>query len=218
MIKTRIGWLYLILMAGVLAAVGCGAGVPASPWPAVLSMYSSSANFGDVAVGNTVTVGVTFANTGGMPLTLAQNSVSGSGFSTGGVGAGVTLTPGHYATLAVSFNPSAAGNATGSVSLTSTTSAVPITIPLSGNGVVPTHLVTFGRAASQSVVIGYNVYLRSASGNSWTRLNATPVESTTYTDVDVESRQSYMFSVTPVGATDMESAFSNATEATVPFP
>jgi hypothetical protein len=181
-------------------------------------MYSSGANFGDVAVGNTVTVGVTFANTGGLPLTLTQNSVSGAGFSTSGVGAGVTLAGGQYVTLAVTFTPSAAGSATGSASLTSTTSTLPITVPFSGNGVVPSHLITFAWEPSTSAVVGYNVYLRSPSGDSWNRLNATPLASTTFTDVDVQSGQSYLFSVTSVGTTDKESEFSNATFATVPSP
>ena len=228
--KTKTNWLYLTLLTAVTALAGCGGGGSpvVLPGPAVLTMYNSSANFGDVAVGNTVTVGVTFANTGGMPLTLVQNSVSGPGFATSGVGAGVILDPGQYATLSVNFNPSAAGNATGSVYLTSTsttagtgsnpgiTASQPVSVALSGNGVVAAHQVTFGWAQSASPVVGYNVYLRSPSGSSWTRLNSTPIESTSFTDVDVQCGQSYMFSVTSVGPTNMESPFSNATEATVP--
>jgi hypothetical protein len=230
--KTKTGWLYLILLTAVMGEVGCSGGGNSAvlPGPAVLTMYNSSANFGDVAVGNTVTVGVTFANTGGMPLTLVQKSVSGTGFATSGVGAGVILDPGQYTTLSVNFNPLAAGNATGSVYLASTsttagtssnpgiTSIQPVTIPLSGNGVIAAHLVTFGWMPSTSPVVGYNVYLRSPSGSSWTLLNSTPIESTTFTDVDVQCGQSYMFSVTSVGPTNMESPFSNATEATVPSP
>lgn len=215
--KTKTGWLHFILLGGVLVAAGCGAAPSApAPAPAALAMYSSSANFGDVAIGNSVALGVTFANTGGLPLTLTQNSVSGAGFATSGIGAGLTLGPGQYATLVVGFNPSAAGSATGSISLTSTTSQVPITVPLTGNGIVSTHLVTFDWAPSNSPVIGYNVYLRSSTGDSWTRMNSTPLNTNAYTDWDVQSGQSYMFAVTSVGTTNVESAFSNATAATVP--
>jgi len=179
-------------------------------------MFDSSVDFGDVAVGATTTQGVTFSNTGESLLTLQQNSVSGAGFTTIGIGQGVTLGPGQYVTLAVSFEPSGTGKANGMVSLTSNTSSSPINLPLSGNGVVAAHSTTLDWDASKSAVIGYNIYRTPASYESWAKLNSSPVLTTSYTDWDVQSGGSYLFTVTAVSAANVESAFSNATLSTIP--
>src|ERR1700674_1608477 len=142
--KKKINRLRAGLLAGVLTATGCGGagggvGGPSSPAPAVLTMYSSSVDFGDVAMGATTTQGVTFSNAGASSLTLQQNSVSGAGFTTNGIGQGVTLGPGQYVILAVNFEPSGTGKANGMASLTSSTSSSLINLPLTGNGVVAAH-------------------------------------------------------------------------------
>ena len=165
-----------------------------------------------------MTFGMTFSNTGASSLTLQQNSVSGAGFTTSGIGQGVTLAPGQYVILAVSFDPSVTGKANGKVSLTSSTSSSPINLPLSGNGVVATHWVTLDWAASNSTVIGYNIYRTPASYESWAKLNSSPVVATSYTDWNVQGGDGYLFSVTSVNAQNVESAFSNATVSTIPSP
>ena len=215
--KTKTNWWYTGLLAGVLVATGCGAGAGASsPAPPILGMNSSSANFGDVAVGTTRTLGETFSNTGGSSLSMQQNSVSGTGFTSSGIGAGVTLDPGQYATLAVSFVPSATGISNGTVSLTSSTSSSPINFPLSGNGVVATHSVVLNWNASASV--GYNVYRNSVLGGSWTKLNSSPITTTSYTDWDVLAGQFYLYAVKSVSAANVEGTSSEAVGALVPTP
>ena len=221
--KNKINWLRAALLAGVLAATGCGGsgggiGGPSSPAPAVLTMYSSSVDFGDVAVGATTTQGVTFSNTGGSSLTLVQNSVSGAGYTTNGIGQGVTLSPGQYVTLAVSFEPSGSGKANGTASLTSSTSGSSINLPLTGNGVVAAHSATVNWVASKSPVVGYNIYRTPAAFESWARLNSSPILATSYTDCDVQGGGSYLFTVTSVNSANVESAFSDATYATIPSP
>src|SRR5579863_4412615 len=175
----RINRLHIALLAGFLAAAGCGGGggstgggisTPALP---VLAMDSSSADFGDVAVGNSRSLEVTFSNAGENPLTLQQISVSGTSFTANGIGAGVTLPPGQYATLSMSFEPSATGKASGMVSLASSSSSSPINFPLSGNGVVATHAAELSWNASPSPVVGYNIYRTPAVQpfSNWTKLN-----------------------------------------------
>ena len=90
-----------VALAAIAAASGCGGGTAttSAPAPAILVMNNSAVNFGDVAVGGGISEGVTFANTGGSPLSLTQNSVSGTGFATGGIGSGVSLAPGQFVTL-----------------------------------------------------------------------------------------------------------------------
>ena len=216
--NAKVRWSQVALFAS-LGAVGCGGGGGAAldpPAPAVLTMYNSSANFGDVAVGATRVLAVNFANTGGLPLTLQQNSLSGAGFSASGVGSGVTLGPGQYATLTVSFNPPATGQSSGSVSLGSTTSAAPIGIPLSGNGIIPSHLAALNWNPSTSTVVGYNIYRNSIVDGSWVRINSEPVATAMFSDWDVRSGVFYLYSVKAVSTSNVESAFSESTSASIP--
>lgn len=224
--RAHIRWLPMCLLGGVLAAAGCGAGGGSgsgggtfTPPPVpVLTMYNSSVDFGDVAVGATLTYGVTFSNTGTGPLTLQQTSLAGAGFATSGVGQGVTLNPGQYVTLQVSFNPSNTGKASGMVALTSNTSIPTVSLPLSGNGVIVTHSTTVNWEVSKSAVVGYNIYRTPASNEAWAKLNSTPIVANSYTDWDVQAGGSYLFVVTSVSAANMESPFSNATVVAIPTP
>jgi HYDIN/CFA65/VesB family protein len=223
-LRVKKGCLWAVVAAGILVAAGCGGGssgsiggTPALP-AAILTMYSSSVSFGDVALGNATTLGMTFANTGQLPLTLQQNSVSGMGFATSGIGQGVTLSPGQYVTLAVSFAPSVAGPVNGMVSLTSSTTASPINLPLSGNGVVAGHSATVTWNPSTSAVVGYNIYRTLASNEAWSKLNSSPLIATSYSDWDVQAGSSYLYVVTSVSPRDAESAFSNATFSEIPSP
>lgn len=228
------GWLCAGLLAGILLVTGCGggggsssgssnsssggnAGTPSGP-AGTLTVYSSGANFGDVAVGSSTTLGVTFSNSGAVPLTLQQNSVSGAGFTSSGIGQGVTLSPGQFVTLAVTFAPSASGVSNGAVSLTSTTSSSPISLPLSGNGVVSAHSATVTWNPSQSAVVGYNIYRTLASNEAWSKLNSSPVIATSYSDCDVQAGESYLYVVTSVSPKNAESPFSDATFSAIPTP
>jgi hypothetical protein len=204
-----------------MAAAGCGGGGGAgtsSPALPILTMNSSSADFGDVAVGNTRTVEATFSNTGQSSLTLQQNSISGSGFTAGGIGAGVTLDPGQYVTLSISFDPPATGKASGMVILASSSSSAPINFPLSGNGVVAAHSAALAWNQSTSAVVGYNVYRASPLQPFWAKLNSSPVTTTSYTDWDVQGGEPYMFTVTSVSAANIESPLATPAPATIPTP
>jgi hypothetical protein len=214
----KTNWL-VVAFTALAPASGCGGGTAASlPAPAILVMNNSAVNFGDVAVGGAISEAVTFANTGGSPLSLTQNSVSGAGFATSGIGSGVSLAPGQYVSLVVSFNPATTGTANGSVTLTSSTAGAPIQIPLSGNGIVANHSVTFNWESNRSAAAGYNVYLRAASDQTWLRLNSAPIPNTSYTDWDVQPGGIYLFAVTSVSVANTESSLSNATSATIPSP
>jgi hypothetical protein len=218
--KIKIDWWFTGLLAGVLVITGCGSGGGATgPAPPILGMSVSSADFGNVAVGNSRTQEVTLSNPGGSSLSLQQNSVSGTGFTSSGLGAGVTLDPGQYATLALSFDPPATGKFNGTVSLTVNASNSPVNLPLSGTGVNPTHSVVLNWNASISVVVGYNVYRNSASsGPTWTKLNSSPLTTTSYTDWDVLAGGSYLYAVTSVNPANVESVSSEAQRALIPTP
>jgi fibronectin type 3 domain-containing protein len=72
--------------------------------------------------------------------------------------------------------------------------------------------------ASPSTVIGYNVYRATISGGPYTRLNSSLIPTTQYSDVNVQSGQTYYYVVTAMDSSNMESSYSNQSSATIPTP
>jgi hypothetical protein len=130
----------LLLVAGLMFLAGC-AGVSSGGNPNTsttagqLSPNASTLAFGNVTVGDNKSLSETITNTGTSSITISQVSPSGTGFSLSGVSAPVTLAAGQNATFSVMFAPSASGNASGSVTMTSDASNSTLTIGLSGAGV-----------------------------------------------------------------------------------
>ena len=155
-----------ISLSGVALAAGA-----LSPGP-------SSANFGNVTVGNNQTVPMTVTNTGGETVTLSSATVSGAGFTVTGLAAPVTLSTGQAAAFNVVFTPSAAGATSGALTINSNASNATLSIPLSGTGVALGQLgsnpasISFGNVqtgTSQSL----NAILTNSGGTSLTILTAT---------------------------------------------
>jgi hypothetical protein len=108
-----------------------GTGAPMGP----VTSNPASINFGSVAVGVKQTLSATVTNTGGSSVTISQVAIAGgSGFSVSGLTAPLTLTGGQSASFSVSFQPTAPGAVTGSITITSNGSNPTLTIPLSGTG------------------------------------------------------------------------------------
>lgn len=134
-------------------------------------------------------------------------------------GSNVVLAPNQALTVSVGFNPGAAGKATGTLSVTNDAlsgSTVRIALSGSGDGASGKHSVALSWRASASPTIGYFVY-RSAKGNGpFSKLNATPIDSTSFTDSTVVSGETYQYEVTSVNPNDLESAASNEITVTIP--
>jgi Abnormal spindle-like microcephaly-assoc'd, ASPM-SPD-2-Hydin/Protein of unknown function (DUF1573) len=129
---------------------------------AQLTASPSSLSFGNVNVGASSSLGITLTNSGNSSVTIASVNASGAGYSTSGVAANTTLTPGQTATLNVAFAPSAPGSVSGSVSVASNATNSPATISLSGMGATPTAQLT---ASPSSLTFGnVNVGLSSSLG------------------------------------------------------
>jgi len=132
-----------------------------------LSASPSSVNFGSVVVGNNDTVTETLTNSGGSSLKITAATASGAGFSLTGITLPVTLNSGQSVSFSVKFAPTSAGNATGSVTVTSDGSNPTLTIPLSGKGAAEGALapspssVNFG-----SVQVGTNQTISETLTNS----------------------------------------------------
>ena len=148
--------------------------------PGVLSANSQTLSFGSVQVSSNASQTETLTNTGGITITVSQANVSGSGFGISGLSLPLTLIAGQSFTFGATFAPSAAGSASGTISLTSDASNSTLTISLSGTGTVPGQLgvspttlnfgsVVVGQSSQLTATLsatGSNVTVSSASANS----------------------------------------------------
>lgn len=166
-----------------------------------ISVSPTSANFGNVIVGNTDSQLLTVSNTGTANLTVSSLIPSGSGFSASGLSVPFTLTPGQNANFTVAFGPRAAGSQSGSVSLANNAASSPLVVSLNGTGIAATYQltasstnlsfgnVTVGKSATQNISLtntgnsNVSVSTIAASGTGFTEsggsnLTLTPNQST----------------------------------------
>jgi hypothetical protein len=114
------------------ASVALSATVLASQ--AQLSLSTSSVNFGSVTVGAKGSSAVTVSNTGASDLTISVITINGAPFGVSGIATPKTIIAGQSATFTATFSPTAAGNDTGSIVITSNDPNSPATIALTGSG------------------------------------------------------------------------------------
>jgi branched-chain amino acid transport system substrate-binding protein len=121
----------------------------------VAALTPSALDFGLLANGSSSELSLTLSNTGFAPFGVRSVSVSGSAFKLASTTcASASVEPSAQCTITIRFAPSAAGKATGSVSVLDTTGAPLQTATLSGIAVKPTVLpaaVYVGNAANSSV-------------------------------------------------------------------
>jgi hypothetical protein len=103
--------------------------------PATLTANPTSLTFTNVTVGQSQSQTETVKNTGGVNATISQVKASGTGFSVSGITTPVTLTPGQSTSFSVTFAPTSAGSASGSVTITSNASNPSLSVALSGTAV-----------------------------------------------------------------------------------
>src|SRR5262245_52886002 len=237
MIARRPYALLLVLTLIAMIAAGCGgvgqrtANTTPTPTPitrptpsptptsAGLSATPGSLSFGNLAVNGSSSQTVKVTNTGTAAITITQDTITGSAFSTG-LTTPMSLNAGQSTNLSVVFSPKAAGAASGSLMLSSNTAAT-LTIALSGNGINPTaHSVDISWLSSTSSnVQGYNVYRGLTSGGPYTKISATLSASTlAFTDASPVSGANYFYVVTAVDSNGLESAASNQVSVTIPTP
>ncbi len=150
-----------------------------------LTAAPATVGFGSVTVGSKQSHTVTLTNTGGSTATVSQASVSGTGFTLGALSLPAQIASGQSLNLTVSWQPAAAGNASGNLSVTSDATNPSLSVPLSGTGVIAGALtanpssvsfgnVTVGSNQSQSFSVtnsggtAVSVTAASASGAGFT--------------------------------------------------
>lgn len=139
-----------------------------------LTSSANALNFGSVIVGSTTSLTATLTNTGSANVSISALTAVGSGLSASGVAANSVLTPGQSATLTVVYAPAAAGNLSGSVSISSNTPNSPLTIAATGNAAAPTPALTATSSSLNfgSVLVGGSSVLGATLTNTGTA-NAT---------------------------------------------
>src|SRR5450755_3737263 len=100
----------------------------------LMAINPKNLKFGSVQLGVRVNLTATLTNTGGSPVTVSQANLSGSGFSLSGITVPFTLNANQSLTFPVSFAPTAAGAASGSLAIVSNASNSPLNLTLSGTG------------------------------------------------------------------------------------
>jgi hypothetical protein len=116
-----------------------------------LNISSSNLTFGSAAVNTPITQSITLSSTGTAAVTVASATVAGTGFKVSGITLPLTLNPNQTSTLAIQFDPSVAGAASGTLTIASNSSTNgSAVIALGGTGVP----VLTGLACSNSSMTG----------------------------------------------------------------
>jgi hypothetical protein len=136
--------------------------------PGALGANPASLNFGTVQTGTEQPRSETVTNTGGSSVTISQVGISGTGFTLSGISIPATLAAGQSASFTVTFAPTSATSASGSVTVTSNGSNPTLTISLAGTGVATAGVLT---ATPAPVAVGSVV--AGTSGTASGSLNAT---------------------------------------------
>lgn len=180
-----------------------------------LAVSPSTITFGNVAIGSSASQNGKLTASGSS-VTVSSADWSGQGYSISGISFPVTIAAGQSVAFAVTFTPPVGGTLDGSVSFVSNASNSPAA-SLTGAGLQPQYSVTLSWDPSQSQVLGYNIYRGTHTGGPYiTKLNSSPQPDTSFTDSTVQSGTTYYYVATSIDESDIESGYSNQTQAKIP--
>jgi fibronectin type 3 domain-containing protein len=136
----------------------------------------------------------------------------------------VTLNPTLALTLDVSFDPQTAGAVSSQLTVDSNASTNSTAmVGLSGTGVSASggssHQVTLSwdpPSSSSDPVVGYDIYRATSGGSTYELLNSSTDAQTTYIDTSVQTSVSYVYYVTSVDSSGVQSSSSNVVTASIP--
>jgi len=130
---------------------------PPAPLTYTAAVSAAQLVFDPQALGGAQTKSVLFLNTGTGMLTLSQPTVSGAAFAST-TRCGSTLAPGADCQTDVTFSAKEMGEAAGSLVFASNAQASPLTVPLSGTGLLAQGALTANTSTDfGSVMVGANV-------------------------------------------------------------
>lgn len=101
-----------------------------------VAVSPSNLSFGNVTLGSSMSQDITVTNGGDAPLIVTQYALFGTGYSVSGIIAPFSIPAGKSTTLVAKFSPSAQGNFTGNVSISTAGPSSLSTVALQGAGIV----------------------------------------------------------------------------------
>ena len=125
---------------------------------ATLIANPGSFAFGNVVLGGTSSQTITLSNSGNASVTISQASVSGAGFAITGLATPKTISAGQNTTFTAQFIPTVTGNASGTITITSSALTPSLTVPLTGIG-------TQGRLSANPASINFGSLVTGASAS-----------------------------------------------------
>jgi len=151
-------------------AVSLSGSATAPPSPGVVTSNPSAVSFGGVQVGSSKALSATVTNTGGSDVVISQATVTGTGFTLSGMSVPLTLAAGKSQAVGVTYAPSVAGNAAGSLNIVSNASNPALAVSLSGSATAPP---SPGVVASNPSAVGFgNVQLGTSKAMTATLTNS----------------------------------------------
>ena len=174
----------LLLVLGLMPLLGCMI-LDASPYTSTtsgLEAVKSTLNFGVVVLGDYTVVNDTLVNSSDASITISQATVSGTQFEISEPAFPITLAPRQQVQMSVTFTPTSAGQAPGSVVLANNGPTPSLTLNLAAAAVVPGFLVaTPSNISFGTVMVGKSVTRQETftnpGGTNVTITQATPSQS-----------------------------------------
>jgi hypothetical protein len=157
--------------AGTITSAAATLTVNAAAVPGI-QVSSSSINFGNDVVGSTSSQVLIVTNTGTATLTITQVTQTGASFSVSGFTLPLNVGAGQQTQIAVGFQPTAVGAASGNISIVSNAPTSPTSVGLSGTGIAATFTLgisptslSFGNVTTGTSSATQNVTITN-TGNS----------------------------------------------------
>jgi HYDIN/CFA65/VesB family protein/ASPM-SPD-2-Hydin domain-containing protein len=189
---------------------------------AQLSVTPTTLAAGSVVVGTSGTVSGSLSASGAN-VTISAAGTNNSAFSIGGISLPMTVPAGQSIPFTITFSPTSAGAASGTLTFTSNAQPSTTTASLTGTGTpAPTHDVSLSWDPSSSPgITGYNIYrsVYTSSCGSFSKINTSLDTGTLYTDSVVVDGTSYCYATTAVNTSNEESGYSNiVSNVQIPAP
>ena len=130
--------LVAIAFIPLVSLSGCAGITTSTGKQAARSLFQltpTAVNFGKVSVGKQTTQAVSVSNSGTVPVNITQATLSNTQFSLAGATLPMALAVGQSGTITVAVDPTAAGNLTGTLTVTGDGNSSPVVANLSATGV-----------------------------------------------------------------------------------
>jgi hypothetical protein len=182
-----------------------------------LSVSPATINVGNVTVGTSGSQTGTLSATGAS-VVVSSADVGSSEFVISGLSFPLTIAAGTSVNFTVTFTPQTSGVASVGISFASDASNSPASATVTGTGVAaPVYSVSLSWNSSTSPnVVGYNIYRRTGTSGSYTKINTALNATTAYVDTAVTDGLTYFYETTAVNSSEEESAPSSAVQAVIP--